>query len=275
MENSSHHMRFELRPGYDDQKTLESLLRPAVSKDRTAREHLEEVTEPDAQPTDEHRRRTRPASDQTRPEENTSRALVEEDADGDTSHRASVVAYGFDDANPRDRPGYATACRWPTAPTSRRSQPRRPSQSTADRHPPFSNPGTAPRPGSGDRDEATRPATASQSATPRDRPPRDGAARRRRRRRVAYWRRSGRRRSILRPMPTTEYDALLDLIAAHPGADRDEIHDPRATPIAPMLTLHVDDLPLDDAASSRTRRKRTSTTRHVPSVRPLWRTIVR
>jgi len=25
-------------------------------------------------------------------------------------------------------------------------------------------------------------------------------------------------------MPTTEYDALLDLIAAHPGADRDEIH---------------------------------------------------
>jgi len=38
-------------------------------------------------------------------------------------------------------------------------------------------------------------------------------------------------------MPTTEYDALLDLIAAHPGADRDEIHDPRATPIAPMLTL--------------------------------------
>jgi len=32
--------------------------------------------------------------DQTRPE----RRLVEEDADGDTSHRASVVAYGFDDA---------------------------------------------------------------------------------------------------------------------------------------------------------------------------------
>jgi len=59
-------------------------------------------------------------------------------------------------------------------------------------------------------------------------------------------------------MPTTEYDALLDLIAAHPGADRDEIHDPRATPIAPMLTLST--TASMTRSPARTHSKRTSTT---------------
>jgi len=56
-------------------------------------------------------------------------------------------------------------------------------------------------------------------------------------------------------MPTTEYDALLDLDRRAPGADRDEIHDPRATPIAPDADA-VDDC-LDDALAG---PRRTSTT---------------
>lgn len=59
-------------------------------------------------------------------------------------------------------------------------------------------------------------------------------------------------------MPTTEYDALLDLIAAHPGADRDEIHDLAGDTIAPMLTLST--TASMTRSPARTHSKRTSTT---------------
>ncbi|WP_123619190.1 hypothetical protein [Halorubrum sp. CSM-61] len=46
-------------------------------------------------------------------------------------------------------------------------------------------------------------------------------------------------------MPTTEYDALLDLLAAHPGADRDELRE-LADAADRLDTDAVDDL-LDNA----------------------------
>jgi len=59
-------------------------------------------------------------------------------------------------------------------------------------------------------------------------------------------------------MPTTEYDALLDLIAAHPGADRDEIHDLAGDTDRPDADA-VDDC-LMTRSPARTHSKRTSTT---------------